>query len=80
MPLSIMKRIRDLEKSTRITLQLADHSIKCPYGVIDDMLVKVDKFTFPMDFVILLDMEEDTDASHIGETASHIGETIHEDG
>jgi len=31
-----------------------------PYGVIKDVLVKVDKFTFPVDFVIL-DMEEDTE-------------------
>jgi len=42
-----------------MTLQLVDRSIKCPYGVIEDVLVKVDKFTFPLDFVIL-DMEEET--------------------
>ncbi|BAT73954.1 hypothetical protein VIGAN_01152900 [Vigna angularis var. angularis] len=42
-----------------MTLQLADRSIKHPCGIIEDGLVKVDKFTFLMDFVIL-DMEEDT--------------------
>ena len=60
MHLSMLKKIGDLEvKPTRMTLQLTYRSIKCPNGVIEDVLVKVDKFTFLMDFVIL-DMEEDT--------------------
>ena len=41
-----------------MTLQLADRSIKYPYGVIEDVLVKVDKFYFPVDFTIL-DIDED---------------------
>lgn len=45
-------------KQTTISLQLADRSIKYPYGIIEDVLVKVDKFIFPVDFV-MLDMEED---------------------
>ncbi|XP_073120598.1 uncharacterized protein [Henckelia pumila] len=45
-------------KSTSITLQLADRSIKYPRGVVEDVLIKVDKFIFQADFVIL-DMEED---------------------
>ncbi|XP_017423651.1 uncharacterized protein LOC108332864 [Vigna angularis] len=60
MSLSMLKKIGDMEvKPTRMTLQLADRSVKYPYGVIEDVLVKVDKFTFLVDFVIL-DMEEDT--------------------
>ncbi|XP_073133337.1 uncharacterized protein [Henckelia pumila] len=47
-------------KSTRMSLQLADRSIKYPRGIIEDVLVKVDKFIFPVDFVVL-DMEEDLD-------------------
>ncbi|XP_014524457.1 uncharacterized protein LOC106780674 [Vigna radiata var. radiata] len=47
-------------KPTRMTLQLVYRSVKYPFGVIEDVLVKVDKFTFPVDFVIL-DMEEDTE-------------------
>ena len=39
-------------------LQLVDRSIKYPRGIIENMLVKVDKFVFPVDFVIL-DMDED---------------------
>ncbi|XP_073283453.1 uncharacterized protein [Primulina huaijiensis] len=45
-------------KPTRMSLQLADKSVKYPRGVVEDVLVKVDKFTFPADFVVL-DMEED---------------------
>ncbi|XP_073152984.1 uncharacterized protein [Henckelia pumila] len=44
-------------KPTRMSLQLADRSIKYPRGIIEDVLVKVDKFIFPVDFVVL-DMEE----------------------
>ena len=41
-----------------MTLQLADRSIAYPRGVLEDVLIKVDKFIFPVDFVVL-DMEED---------------------
>ena len=61
MPLSMLKRIGDLEvRPTRMTLQLADRSMKYPYGVAEDVLVKVDKFMFPVDFVVM-DIEEDTE-------------------
>ncbi|XP_062087012.1 uncharacterized protein LOC133793735 [Humulus lupulus] len=35
-------------------------SVKHPRGIIEDVLVKVDKFIFPADFIVL-DMEEDMD-------------------
>ena len=38
---------------TNITLQLADRSVKIPREIVKDVLVKVDKFYFPVDFVIL---------------------------
>ncbi|KAG6721654.1 hypothetical protein I3842_03G122900 [Carya illinoinensis] len=40
-------------KPTSITLQLADRSIKIPRGVVEDVLVQVDKFYYPVDFVVL---------------------------
>jgi len=40
-------------KPTSMTIQLADKSVKRPRGIIEDVLVKVDKFYFPMDFVVL---------------------------
>ncbi|XP_014492427.1 uncharacterized protein LOC106754872 [Vigna radiata var. radiata] len=62
MALSMFKRIKGLElKPTRMTLQLADRSLKYPYGVAEDVIVKVDKFLFPMDFLIM-EMEENGDA------------------
>ena len=59
MPLSIFKRLGlGVARPTTVTLQLADRSLKHPRGVIEDVLVKVDKFIFPADFIVL-DMEED---------------------
>ena len=45
-------------KPTTISLQMANHSLTFPGGIIEDVLVKVDKFIFLVDFVVL-DMEED---------------------
>ena len=59
MPLSIFRRLGLGEaKPTTVTLQQADRSLKHPWGVIEDVLVKVDKFIFPVDFIVL-DIEED---------------------
>ena len=40
-------------KPTNITLSLADQSVKIPKGIVEDVLVKVDKFYYPVDFVVL---------------------------
>ncbi|XP_058213682.1 uncharacterized protein LOC131325434 [Rhododendron vialii] len=40
-------------KPTSVTLQLADRSIKVPRGIIEDVLVKVENFYFPADFIVL---------------------------
>jgi hypothetical protein len=40
-------------KPTTMTLQLADRSVKVPWGIIEDVLIKVDKFYFPVDFIVL---------------------------
>ncbi|XP_073273285.1 uncharacterized protein [Primulina huaijiensis] len=59
---SIFKKLELGEvKPTTITLQLEDRSFTYPRGIIEDVLVQVDKFIFPADFVIL-DMKEDHDA------------------
>lgn len=61
MPLSIFKRLGIGQiKNTMMTLHFADRSVKHPYGIVEDVLVKIDKFIFPVDFVVL-DMEEDSD-------------------
>ena len=38
---------------TNISLQLADPSVKIPRGIVKDVLVQVEKFYFPIDFVVL---------------------------
>ena len=40
-------------KPTSITIHLADRSIKKPMGIIEDVLVKVGGFIYPMDFIVL---------------------------
>ncbi|KAK4260623.1 hypothetical protein QN277_003716 [Acacia crassicarpa] len=61
MPISIFKQLAVGEaKPTIVTLQLADRSIVLPEGMIEDVPVKVDKFIFPVDFIIL-DFEADGD-------------------
>src|ERR1044072_2753491 len=61
MPLSMFERLNIGElRNTRIQLQLADGSYATPWGVCEDVLIKVGKFIFPADFVII-DMKEDGD-------------------
>jgi hypothetical protein len=43
-------------KLTIVTLQLADRSMKRPWGIIEDVLIKIGKFYFPVDFIVI-DME-----------------------
>ena len=59
MPYSIFRKLCiGKVKPTRVTPRMADNSIKHPRGIVKDIFVKVDKFIFPTDFVVL-DMEED---------------------
>lgn len=64
MPLSIFKNLGiGATRQTTITLQLADKSICYPQGKIKDffVVVKVDEFMFPIDFVIMdFSIGEDT--------------------
>ncbi|XP_070030608.1 uncharacterized protein [Nicotiana sylvestris] len=54
MPLAIYKRLGiGRARPTSILLQLADRTVKRPFGILDDVLIQVGKFVFPTDFVIL---------------------------
>nr|GEX77139.1 reverse transcriptase domain-containing protein [Tanacetum cinerariifolium] len=65
MPLSIWKKLSLSELTpTRMTLELADRSITRPKGVAEDVFVKVGKFYFPTDFVVV-DFEADLRVSLI---------------
>ena len=52
-------------KPTSITLSLADRFIKIPKGIIEDVLIQVDRFYYPVDFVVL-----DTEPVAVG--ANHV--------
>nr|GEU50655.1 reverse transcriptase domain-containing protein [Tanacetum cinerariifolium] len=54
MPLSIWKKLSLPELTpTRMTLELADRSITRPKGVAEDVFLKVEKFHFLTDFVVV---------------------------
>ena len=54
LPYSLYKQLGLGElKLTNITLSLADRSVKIPKGIVEDVLVMVDKFYYPVDFVVL---------------------------
>ncbi|GKB45745.1 hypothetical protein Tco_0896498 [Tanacetum coccineum] len=45
---------------TKLTIELADRTIKQPKGIAKNVLVRIGKFIFPIDFIIL-DIPEDDD-------------------
>nr|GEV90221.1 reverse transcriptase domain-containing protein [Tanacetum cinerariifolium] len=54
MPLSVWNKLSFLELSpTCMTLELADQSISHPVGIAEDVFVKVEKFHFLADFVVV---------------------------
>ncbi|GJZ63341.1 reverse transcriptase domain-containing protein [Tanacetum coccineum] len=54
MPLSVWKKLSLTElTSIRMTFELADRSITRPKGVAEDVFVKVGKFHYPADFVVV---------------------------
>nr|GEZ73688.1 reverse transcriptase domain-containing protein [Tanacetum cinerariifolium] len=54
MPLSIWKKLRlPTLNDTKMVLELADRTISKPTGVAENVFVKVGKFYFPADFVVL---------------------------
>ncbi|GKD15982.1 DNA-directed DNA polymerase [Tanacetum coccineum] len=60
MPYTMYKKLGLGErKPTRMSLELANRSIQYPRGIAENVLIKIDKFILPIDFVIL-DMREDS--------------------
>ena len=59
MPLFVAKRLSLGELTpTAMTLQMADKTLAHPEGILEYVLIKVGKFIFPVDFVVI-DIEED---------------------
>ncbi|XP_070005236.1 uncharacterized protein [Nicotiana sylvestris] len=54
MPYSVFKTLGICQlRATSMRLQMADRTMKRPLGIIDDVLVQVDMFVLPANFVIL---------------------------
>lgn len=62
-------------KETIVSLQLANRSIKRPRGVIEDVLMKVDKFIFPVDFIVL-DGRRSRSSPYFKKTIFSLGENV----
>ena len=59
-PMSICKRLNLGElKPTRMSLQLADRSIKYPVGILEDVPLRIGQLYIPTDFVVM-DISEDS--------------------
>ena len=64
LPYSMYKQLGLGElKPTNIIVSLVDRSVKIPKGIVEDVLVKVDNFYYPVDFVVL-DTEPMADSTH----------------
>ena len=59
MPPYVAKRLSLGELTpTAMTLQMADRTLAHPEGILEDVLIKVGKFVFPVDFIVI-NIEED---------------------
>ena len=54
LPFSVYQQLNIGEmKPTSTTLLLADRSVKVPKGIVEDVLLQIDKFVYPVDFIVL---------------------------
>ena len=54
LPYSVYMQLGLVElNSTSITLSLEDRLVKLPRGIIEDVLIQIDNFYYPIDFVVL---------------------------
>ena len=66
MPYSVYKQLGLGElQPTNITLSLADRSVNIPKGIVEDVLVKIDKFYYPVDFVVLDTEPSSNEPNHV---------------
>ncbi|XP_037441880.1 uncharacterized protein LOC119310144 [Triticum dicoccoides] len=66
LPHSVSKRMILGELNpTAITLQLANRTYRKPVGILEDVPIKVGKFAYPLDFVVL-DIEDKSEAVILG--------------
>ncbi|XP_057734400.1 uncharacterized protein LOC130949785 [Arachis stenosperma] len=67
MPLSVINKLRIQEvQPTRISLEMVDKSLKRAYGIVENVLVKVEDLYLPRDFMILDTGEDKNDSIILG--------------
>ena len=67
MPLSVMEKLGIIEVQPALfSLQLADKSLRQAYGIVEDVLVKVEGLYIPADFIILDTRKEEDDCIILG--------------
>ncbi|XP_070015523.1 uncharacterized protein [Nicotiana sylvestris] len=67
MSFSIFKKLDLGEiKDTSVSLQFVDQSTRKPKGIIENVLVRVDKFVFPVDFIVLEMKEFPNESKNLG--------------
>ena len=66
LPFSMYKQLGLGElKPTTITLSIADRSIKITKGTVEDVLIQVENFYYPVDFVVLYTKPVTLGANHV---------------
>ncbi|XP_023747691.1 uncharacterized protein LOC111895868 [Lactuca sativa] len=61
MPFSFYKKLNIQKmKATKMKIHIENRSVTQPRGIVEDILVKIGNFVFPIDYVIM-DMKEDLD-------------------
>ena len=66
MPFSVYMQLGLGElKPTTVTLSLADRSVKIPKGIVEDVLVKINNFYYPVDFVVLDTAPSSNEPNHV---------------
>ncbi|GJY50180.1 reverse transcriptase domain-containing protein [Tanacetum coccineum] len=72
MPFSMYKRLgRGKLEPINTVIEMADNTKCTPKGIVENLLIKIDKFIFPIDFVILDMVEDFRKPIILGTLASH---------
>jgi hypothetical protein len=70
MPMDVFEKLRLPLEPTCMCLELGDNSIRCPWGITEDVPVKVGHHFIPVDFVVLMMGEGRSHHSSLGGLSS----------
>ena len=73
LPFSVYQQLGLSDLSpTQVTIQLADHSVKDPKGKINDVLIRVGEFIYPVNFIVL-ETQPVSNSNHRAQTPVILG-------